>query len=185
MIGLFKYQDDAAHAVDALKNLGYDPQEISVIMKDIKEQETVVRGTAENVATGATSGVVTGGAIGALAGLLIGIGAIVIPGVGAFLIGGPIAAALGLTGAAATTATGAMTGALAGGLVGGLTGLGIPEDEAKVYADEIQGGGVLLIVPVRDQRTDEVQNIFESQKARSTRQIDLPNNAEHLVDKRG
>lgn len=181
VIGLFKYKDDAANAVEQFNKLGYDPKEISVIMKDIKEAESVTQGTGENIAEGATSGVITGGAIGALAGLLIGIGAIAIPGIGGILIGGPVAAALGLTGAAATTATGAMTGALAGGLVGGLTGLGIPAEEAKIYEDEIKGGGILLIVPARDERVNEVQDVLGNHKARSMRQIDLPANAEHLV----
>ena len=180
VIGLFKYQDDASQAVEQFKDLGYDPKEISVIMKDMKEAGTVGTGTGENIAAGATSGALTGGTIGAIAGLLIGIGAIAIPGVGGLLIGGPIAAALGLTGAAATTATGALTGALAGGLVGGLVGIGVPEEEAKVYADEIRGGGILLIVPARDQRVDEVQKVLEEHKARAMRQIDLPAHAEHL-----
>lgn len=140
VIAIFKTQEAAVTAVDKFKDLGYDPKEISVVMKDMKAAGTIAQGTGENIATGATSGAITGGAIGALAGLLIGIGAIAIPGIGGLLIGGPLAAALGLTGAAATTASGAVTGALAGGLVGALTGLGIPAEEAKVYEEEIRGG---------------------------------------------
>lgn len=178
VIAIFKTQDAAAHAVDEFKEMGYDPKEISVIMKDTKATGTVSQGTGENIAAGATSGALTGGVIGALAGLLIGIGAITLPGIGGLLIGGPLAAALGLTGAAATTASGAVTGALAGGLVGGLTGLGIPDEEAKVYEDEIKGGGVLLVVPARDNRVDEVREVFEDFDAHAIRQIDLPKNTE-------
>lgn len=180
MIAIFKTQDAAAQAVDEFKELGYDPTEISVIMKDMKATGTVSQGTGENIAAGATSGALTGGAIGALAGLLIGIGAITLPGIGGLLIGGPLAAALGLTGAAATTASGAVTGVLAGGLVGGLTGLGIPPEEAKVYEDEIRGGGILLVVPARENRTDEVRDVFESHDAHSIRQIDLPKNGDYV-----
>ncbi|MBP7966856.1 low temperature-induced protein [Candidatus Woesebacteria bacterium] len=176
VIAVFKTQDAAVTAVDKFKDLGYDPKEISVVMKDMKAVGTITQGTGENIATGATSGAITGGAIGALAGLLIGIGAIAIPGIGGLLIGGPLAATLGLTGAAATTASGAVTGALAGGLLGALTGLGIPAEEAKVYEDEIRGGGVLLVVPARENRVDEVIDIYEGCNAHSIRQIDLPEN---------
>lgn len=180
VIGLFKTEDAASSVIDKFKELGYDPKEISVVMKEMKSAGTIKQGTGENIAAGATSGALTGGAIGALAGLLIGIGAIVLPGIGGILIGGPLAAALGLTGAAATTASGAVTGALAGGLVGGLTGLGIPAEEAKVYEDEIRGGGVLLVVPARDNRVDEVRDIFEEGNAYSIRQIDLPRPTEPI-----
>lgn len=180
VIGVFKYQDDAEDALSELKDLGYEPNEISVIMKDIKEAREVQDKTGVHVAGGAASGAATGGAIGGILGLLVGIGALTIPGIGAILIGGPIAAALGLTGAAATTASGAVTGALAGGLLGALVGIGIPEDEAKEYVEDIKGGGVLLAVPVHDARTDEVKNIMENYKARGTRQLDLPSDAGHL-----
>lgn len=182
VIGLFKYQDDAGKAVDKFKNLGYDAKDISVIMKDVRDTGSVGKGTTEHVVAGAGSGALTGGVFGALTGLLIGIGAITIPGIGALLIGGPIAVALGLTGAAVTATSGAITGALAGGLVGGLVGLGVPEEEAKIYEEEIRGGGVLLIVPARDERVEEVQRILEEYRARSMRQIDLPKNAAHLTD---
>ena len=156
VIAIFKTQEAAVTAVDKFKDLGYDPKEISVVMKDMKAAGTIAQGTGENIATGATSGAITGGAIGALAGLLIGIGAIAIPGIGGLLIGGPLAAALGLTGAAATTASGA--------------------EEAKVYEEEIRGGGVLLVVPARENRVDEVRTIYEECNAQSIRQIDLPEN---------
>lgn len=180
VIGVFKYQDDAESALSDLKDLGYDANEISVVMKDIREAKHMQEKTGVHVAEGAGSGAVTGGAIGGLVGLLVGIGAITIPGIGAILIGGPIAAALGLTGAAATATSGAVTGALAGGLVGGLVGLGVPEEEAKEYEEDIKGGGVLLAVPAYEERIDEVKRIMKHYKARTTRQLDLPSDAGHL-----
>ncbi len=174
VIGVFKHQQDTERAIEELKDLGYDPQEMSVIMKDVRKAEEVERNTGVHVAEGAVSGAATGGIIGGLVGLLAGIGAITIPGLGAVLIGGPIAAALGLTGAAATTASGAVTGALAGGLVGALVGLGIPEEEAKEYEEHIRGGGILLAVPTHDTRIDEVRNIMDNYSAYGVRQINLP-----------
>lgn len=180
VIGVFKYKDDAEDALKEMEDLGYEPSEISVIMKDIREAREMKDKTGVNVAEGAASGAATGGAIGGIVGLLTGIGAIAIPGLGAILIGGPIAAALGLTGAAATTATGALTGALAGGLLGALVGLGIPEEEAMEYVEDLKGGGVLVAVPVHEARIDEVKKIMENYKARGTRQLDLPGDVGHL-----
>jgi hypothetical protein len=180
LLGVFKYTDDAERALSALTDLGYEPNEISVVMKDIRKAREMQDKTGVHVAEGAASGVPTGGAIGGIVGLLTGTGAIAIPGLGAILIGGPIAAALGLTGAAATTATGALTGALAGGLLGALVGLGIPEEEAKEYVEDIQGGGILLAVPVHDARTDEVKGVMETHKARGKRQLELPSDTAHL-----
>ena len=50
------------------------------------------------------------------------------------VIAGPLAA--GLAGAGAGAAT--------GGLVGALTATGVPEDEAKIYENEIKDGGIYM-----------------------------------------
>lgn len=149
VIGLLAERDAANQAIDALQAKGYTPKDLSVIMRDDQQIEGTEGNVGDNVAEGAASGAVTGGALGALAGLLIGVGAIAIPGIGGLLIGGPLAAALGLTGAAATTASGTLTGALAGGLIGGLVGLGVPEEEAKVYEERVSEGAILLAVPAQ------------------------------------
>ena len=41
---------------------------------------------------------------------------------------------------------GAGIGAAAGGLLGALTGMGIPEEEAHVYAEGVRRGGTLVTV---------------------------------------
>lgn len=155
VLGVFADRDAAEQAITSLQDQGYNPKEMSIVVKDAETAESLGDSTGANVAEGATSGAMTGGVVGALAGLLVGVGALAIPGIGAVLIGGPLAAALGLTGAAATTASGALTGALAGGLIGALVGLGVPEDEAKVYEERIKEGGVLLAVPVKAGIEDE------------------------------
>jgi len=84
----------------------------------------------------------TGAILGGLAGLAVANG--ILPGLGTLFVAGPLATALGFTGAAATTAAGALTGAAAGGLVGALAGLGVSDDEAKVYEKRIKSGAVLV-----------------------------------------
>ncbi len=55
------------------------------------------------------------------------------PGLG-LIIAGPLAA--GLAGAGAGAAT--------GGLIGALTGMGVPEEEATRYRDDIKDGGIYM-----------------------------------------
>jgi hypothetical protein len=173
VLGIFADRTAADRAVDELQNAGYNPKEMSIIMKDTVETGTgETAGRGENMAEGAVSGATTGGVVGGIAGLLIGIGALAIPGIGAVLIGGPIAAALGLTGAAATIVSGAVTGALAGGLVGALVGLGVPEEEAKVYEQRINEGAVLLAVPTGDGDRADARGILEGMGAEQTRMIE-------------
>lgn len=161
VLGVISDPDMAERAVGRLEELGYNPKDISVVMKDRVQAERFAEDTGGNVAEGAMSGAATGGILGGIAGLLIGVGAIAIPGVGALLIGGPLAAALGLTGAAATTVSGAVTGALAGGLVGALVSLGVPEEDARYYESRIKEGAILIAVPTMDTRVDEVHEVLE------------------------
>lgn len=171
IFGLFEDKKTAEGAVNELKTNGYEAKDISIIMREEKDAESVEPNTGENVAEGAATGAVTGGVIGGLAGLFVGIGAITIPGIGAILIGGPLAALLGLTGIAATTVSGAATGALAGGLVGALVGLGLSEDDARVYEEKIKSGGVLLAVPTLGEEAKGPEQILRDHGAESIRTV--------------
>ncbi len=172
LLGVFHNQSEAQNALTDLEGLGYDPKNISIVMKDHQETK-VVDATGNKAASGAVSGATTGGVIGAIGGLLVGLGTIVIPGIGGLLIGGPLAAALGLTGAAATTVSGAVTGSVAGGLLGGLIGLGLPEETAKYYQDSIEQGGILIAVPVdEDSNINEARAILTEHEADQIKIID-------------
>lgn len=163
VLGIMPNREHANMAIDDLQERGYNPKDMSIIVKDGENEDiTTTTGAGEKVATGTVTGATTGGIVGALAGLLVGVGALAIPGFGAVLIAGPIAAALGLTGAAATTVSGAITGILAGGLVGALVNLGVPEREAKIYEEKLKQGSVLLGVPVEAQNRDEVMSILKN-----------------------
>jgi uncharacterized membrane protein len=162
VLGIFSDSENAENAINTLKDAGYNPKDISIIMKDKREGKEIAENTGSNMVEGAVSGATTGAILGGLAGLLA---SFVIPGLGAFFIGGPLAAALGLTGAAATTASGAATGALAGGLLGALTSLGLSEDEAKTYEEKVRSGGILLAVPARTGEEAEVESLLSDSGA--------------------
>lgn len=136
----------AEDAIFELERRGYNPEDISIIMRDQTVARDLPYSTGANMAGGAVSGATAGGVIGALAGLLVGTG--VFPGIGTLLIGGPLAVALGLGGVAATTVSGAVTGVIAGGLIGTLTVLGLSDEEAREYEGSIRQGGILVAVPI-------------------------------------
>jgi uncharacterized membrane protein len=157
VIGVFDNRKQAENTINQLRDAGFEPTDISVVMKDDREREQVAENTGASVAEGTAAGAGTGAIIGGVTGLLAGT---VFPGLGILLIGGPLATALGLTGAAATTVSGAATGAVAGGLIGALTGLGLSEDDARHYERRIQEGAILLAVPTPDDLQADVEDIF-------------------------
>ncbi len=173
VLGVFSSRPSAESAISDLEAAGYNPKDISILMQDSGEAQSMADDTGANVAEGAASGATTGGVIGAIAGLLVGIGAIAVPGVGALLIGGPLAAALGLTGAAASTVSGAATGALAGGLIGALTGLGVPEEDARVYEERIKSGGILVAVPTVTGTSADAAEILTQHDADQVKTVDM------------
>lgn len=173
VIGLFTEKDDVEGAINELKSRGYNPKDISLIMKDTKEAKKIHEHTGADIGAGAASGAATGAVVGGIAGLLIGIGAITIPGIGAFLIGGPLAASLGLSGAAATTASGAMTGALAGGLIGALMALGLPKEEAEHYESRIKEGAILLAVPAYAGQEGEISDAMNKYNASDIKALNI------------
>lgn len=173
VVCIFKYQEGVEGAINELKDLNYDPAEFSVVMKDVQKAEEIEQNTGARMAKGAVSGAVAGGVLAGAAGLLMGLGVITLPGVGALLVAGPVATALGLTGAAATATTAAVTGAVGGGLIGALAGVGFSKEDAAQYEEYVRAGGILLIIPTRDRRTDEVRDIVSKHGATDIRQLEL------------
>lgn len=178
ILGIFTDKMSAENAINDLKDANFEAKDISIVMKNREDAEEVSDNTGANVMSDAVSGATTGGVIGGLAGLLIGVGAITIPGIGALLIGGPLAASLGLTGAAATTLTGAATGALAGGLVGALVSLGVSEEDAALYEDRINEGGILVAVAA-DHDEAGARDVLEDNGADQIRTIGSTNSKIH------
>lgn len=135
-------------------NLGIASSEISVLLPDTEGTHDFGHVKATKAPEGATTGAVAGGAAGGVLGLLAGIGALAIPGAGPFIAAGPIMAAL----------SGLALGATAGGLVGGLVGLGIPEYEARTYAEKLQKGNYLVAARTLDgEGLAKVKKAFEAE----------------------
>lgn len=170
VLGVFSDRMNAEDAISKLEARGYNPKDMSILMKDTHEAKEIATDTGANVAEGAVKGAGTGAVVGGIAGFLAGT---MMPALGGFLIGGPIGAALGLTGAAASTVSGAATGAVAGGLIGALTNtFGLTEDEAHDYETRINEGGILIAVPAKEGDELEVKDIMRNFDADGIKLID-------------
>ncbi len=144
-VGVFSTRSETEQALTELRTAGFDMNRVSVIAKDADSKGEIagidVQDSADNKADeGATKGALTGGALGGLTGLLVGLGLLAIPGIGPIMLAGAEATAI------ATTLAGTALGATAGSLIGALAGLGIPEEEAKVYSDRVSRGDYLVLL---------------------------------------
>jgi rhodanese-related sulfurtransferase len=161
VVGVFDNPEQARDAIDALKNAGFDPGDISLLMPQHGDGNghKVGDDKGKEIAKGAGAGLAAGGILGGLAGWLVGVGALAIPGVG------PIIAA----GALGTALSGAAVGAGVGAIAGALVRMGVPEDEAKAYEDEVRAGRTLVVVRA-GARVDEAWRLLRASGARDVQQ---------------
>lgn len=137
---VFNTREEADQAYNHLYDRGYSKDDINVMMSDstrdryFKDHNNNDSELGNKVAENAETGSLIGGGIGAVVGAIAAIGSnVLLPGLG-LIIAGPLAA--GLAGAGAGAAT--------GGLIGALTGMGVPEEEATRYRDDIKDGGIYM-----------------------------------------
>jgi hypothetical protein len=150
LTGVFTNRSSAERAYDVLKELNYDKESINILMSDearlryFPAPELKGEVIGDKVKEGPGLGGVVGAGTGSALGAIIGAAAsLFLP--GGVLVVGPIAAAL----------TGALVGGLSGGMVGSLFGIGIPEEHAKSYEEQIQQGNILIAVNPRSAEEGE------------------------------
>jgi hypothetical protein len=158
IIALFEHYDDADAAVRELYQYGFEKEDINVLAREQVVQEQWPPEKDQLDAPGTTHiglgmGLVGGASIGGLGGLLIGMGAFAIPGMGpAFVVGTMLAA----------IATGAGMGVMAGGLLAFLSSMGVPEEEAHLYAEGVKRGGILVAVHAPNESAPHVEEVFQN-----------------------
>lgn len=160
VVGYFDQLTQAQRAIERLVGDGFLRDDISLVASDPNEEYTRTYRTTAPADTGEISstaaGATTGAVMGGIGGLLVGIGALAIPGIGPVIAAGPLA----------TMLLGAGVGAAAGGLIGALIDVGIPEEEAKYYAEGLRRGGVVVTVSTQDEtRVNRAAQILESEGA--------------------
>jgi len=148
--GLFDTESAAENAVSQLKQIGYQENEISIIMKDRAAAKEFAVETGSKTMEGVGTGAAIGGTIGAVLAGLLAVGSVTIPGVG-LIAAGSLAAML----------AGAGAGGIAGSLVGWLVGAGIPEDVAPYYERGLAEGGVVVAVAAHPGDEARAQKVLE------------------------
>ncbi len=152
IVAIFDTHQQAKDATEALHHDGFSTDEVSFVASDHKREYYNDEAAAlETAGERAGSWAVKGGLWGGAAGLVAGLIGLTLPGVGPVVTAGPLGVMLG----------GVVTGAVVGGLLGGLTGIGIPEDEAHVYAEGLRRGGTLVSVTIPEERVDAATATLE------------------------
>jgi hypothetical protein len=146
VVGAFDDPGQARQAVEDLRRAGFREDQIGVLARE-ETLQAPPRETGSLVGEGAIAGAVAGAAGGAL--WAVGTAVALLPPIGPVVAGGLLAAVL----------ASAAGGAAVTGLVGALIGLGIPEEEARHYESEFQGGRALVTVGAEG-RADEAYAIL-------------------------
>lgn len=154
VIGVFENRTQVDHAIDALRRAGFRDKQIGVVARN--EEGEITHSGPNHGGTHAEEGAVAGALAGAGIGGLIGLGVVagVIP-----IIGPAIAA-----GTLGTILLNAAGGAAIASVAGALIGMGLPEEEAEYYENELKGGRYLLTVDDAD-RQPEVWAILQREGA--------------------
>jgi hypothetical protein len=150
VVGVFRDRIKAEAALDELHKAGFSEDDTGYVVrgkKDPGDDESPIENDSELHEEATGGGVLTGGTIGGI----IGAAATgLIPGVGPVIAAGALAGILG----------GAAAGGVAGGIFGTLMGIGVPEDEAKIYEEEFKAGHPLITVKPNG-RKDEAWEILK------------------------
>jgi hypothetical protein len=152
LVGIFDTPENAREAVEALHRAGFTNHQITMVMHHKEQEKTQVTDLDAAKAAQVTGeskadkGAVVGAVAGGLLGGAIAVAVVVVPGFGAMLAAGTLISTTVLAG----VGTGVVGGVVAGGLVGALVGLDIPEDEARLYEQELKAGRALVGVKPGD-----------------------------------
>lgn len=151
VVGLFNGYAEADRAVSTLTAASFDHADLGIVAQESAIPRAGGNGDGTIVSKEAADGAGHGAVVGGIAGLLVGVAAMAIPGLGPLFVAGVVASVL------TSTVAGATAGALTGGVLGLLTELSIPEEDARLFADGVKAGGILVTVHTdRDAEAAEI-----------------------------
>jgi len=159
-------RDPAAAAVDRLHGLGYEQDEIGVMMDDKTREKAFASVVNAKGSEGLATGGVVGGVLGAIVAGVTATGSVAAVagtgGLAAPFVAGPLVAAL----------AGLGVGAAGGGIIGGLIGLGIGESRAKQYEKGLREGGILVAVrPKSNAHREQVRRALDYDRMNSRGEV--------------
>lgn len=150
IIGVFNDRRQAQQALRDLRQAGFTENQLGLIAQAATEQ--LPEGAGSEVEEGMVAGAATGATMGSLWAIAIAAG--ILPAIGPVIAGGILASIL----------ASAASGAAVGGVVGMLLGLGLSEEEAGHYEQELKSGRTLVTVQP-DGRADEAVALLQNREA--------------------
>ena len=151
VIGLVQDAEQLEEALARVERAGFRREQLSVVTQENVVQEHLGGDPREFVGGSAAAGILGGTAVGGLLGILAGATLLLVPGVGPVVAAGSVSAAI------SAAATGAGIGAAYGGFMGALIGLGMSEEDAHRYVENVRRGRALLAVEVPEDRVSEAR----------------------------
>jgi hypothetical protein len=139
VVGVFNSLQQAKRALEELQQAGFRKEQLGIASRDEALKEGIHHPGHPIALTDSATGIVAGGAVGGLLGAAI--ATVLVPGIGPIILAGALAG-IGAGVIAGMKATGFLTAALE---------LGIPEEEAHYYEDQLDAGRTIVTVTAGDQ----------------------------------
>ncbi len=157
VLALFRDRERAALAAAAVRALGIDRADLSVVSRTHEDEGALAR------QVGATPGAEiedsrVAARLGELGGQILAAIAVVLPGIGPIVTAGPLSADLGEA-----------AGHIAGGIAAVLRRAGLPEEDASDWQARVEEGAVLLGVHVRQGDVGAIRTVLQAQGADEVR----------------
>jgi hypothetical protein len=140
VVGLYDAREDARDTIESLFEAGFPRERISMATQH-KSRKVTEEERDRRADPPADQEALSG-----LSNLLIGLGTVSLPALGVIVAAGPLA--------------GVLTGGSNGGLVGGLVELGIPREEAEIYAEGVRRGATLILVQSDESQLNEARALM-------------------------
>lgn len=158
-IGIFSKREDIEESLNSLHDSGFPMSQVSVVGKNL-ENKTVGEveigdHLGDTKVTKATSIVSDTATIGATGFTLIGLTSLALPGLGVVIAAGSLGAAM-----LATVASTGVAAVAANQLVQALTEMGIPDEQARAYSDDLQAGKYLIMVEGTEDEIRQAEGIL-------------------------
>nr|RNJ65613.1 MAG: hypothetical protein EDM05_30165 [Leptolyngbya sp. IPPAS B-1204] len=166
-IGVFSDQESLAEALQQLKANNFAMERISVIARDADDSQNVegaeVSDEVGDQKVRSATGIVTDAVRSATWGsLLVGLSSLAIPGLGAIIAVGSVGTAL-LAGFAGT----GLSLAEFNNMANAFMKLGVPETEARMYAEALSTGQNLVIVEGSDAEVQQAEAVFKNSQVQN------------------
>jgi uncharacterized membrane protein len=159
IVAHFEDADEAQGAVSELETAGFTAEDMGYVAHDgsgrLAQRLQTQDSPGSRSATGAT--------VGGVSGAILGVAALAVPGIGPVIAAGPLAMAL----------AGAGVGAATGGVLGALADIGVPETDAKNWAQKVEQGGSLVTVRVNEGTHDRAIRVLRAHAPESLMEHDV------------